>query len=176
MIRAEVSRGKRLPFALRQAIPALTSALDREVLALGLKLSARVKQKLSGEVLKVQTGRLRRSIHLEMQRTSHSTTAVVGTMADADAAVSRLLDGPDATGAAPDLRLVTRGARAGPDVVDEVASTRPVVMMVLDEFPTATLLDADGAAVVVHADPDDEMTDPTGKSGKRILCGVLRAR
>lgn len=38
------------------------------------------------------------------------------------------------------------------------------------------LLDADGAAVVVHADPDDEMTDPTGKSGKRILCGVLRAR
>ncbi len=79
MIHAEVSRGKRLPFALRQAIPALTSALDREVLTLGLKLSARVKQKLSGEVLKVQTGRLRRSIHLEMERSSHSVTAVVGT-------------------------------------------------------------------------------------------------
>lgn len=41
---------------------------------------------------------------------------------------------------------------------------------------TAPLLDADGAAVVIHADPDDEMTDPSGKSGKRILCGVLRAR
>ncbi len=38
------------------------------------------------------------------------------------------------------------------------------------------LLDADGAAVVLHADADDEMTDPTGKSGKRILCGVLRPR
>lgn len=38
------------------------------------------------------------------------------------------------------------------------------------------LLDADGASVVVHADPDDEMTDPSGKSGKRILCGVLTAR
>lgn len=38
------------------------------------------------------------------------------------------------------------------------------------------LLDADGAAVVLHADPDDEMTDPSGKSGKRILCGVLRPR
>lgn len=38
------------------------------------------------------------------------------------------------------------------------------------------LLDGDGAAVVIHADPDDEMTDPSGKSGKRILCGVLAAR
>ena len=38
------------------------------------------------------------------------------------------------------------------------------------------LLDADGAAVVLHADADDEMTDPSGKSGKRILCGVLRPR
>ena len=38
------------------------------------------------------------------------------------------------------------------------------------------LLDADGAAVVLHADADDEMTDPSGKSGKRILCGVLRLR
>lgn len=41
---------------------------------------------------------------------------------------------------------------------------------------TAPLLDADGAAVVLHADPDDEMTDPSGKSGKRVLCGVLRPR
>lgn len=38
------------------------------------------------------------------------------------------------------------------------------------------LLDGDGATVVLHADADDEMTDPSGKSGKRILCGVLRAR
>ena len=37
--------------------------------------------------------------------------------------------------------LVTGGDA---DIVEEVASTRPVVMMVLDEFPTATLLDADG--------------------------------
>ena len=40
----------------------------------------------------------------------------------------------------------------------------------------SALLDGDGAAVVVHADADDEITDPSGKSGKRILCGVLAAR
>jgi Cu-Zn family superoxide dismutase len=36
-----------------------------------------------------------------------------------------------------------------------------------------TLLDADGAAVVVHAQPDDYRTDPSGNSGARIGCGVL---
>lgn len=41
---------------------------------------------------------------------------------------------------------------------------------------TAPLLDADGAAVVVHAGPDDYKTDPSGNSGDRIACGVLAKR
>ena len=39
----------------------------------------------------------------------------------------------------------------------------------------AGLLDADGAAVVVHAKPDDGKTDPSGDSGDRIACAVLAA-
>ena len=35
------------------------------------------------------------------------------------------------------------------------------------------LFDADGSALVVHADPDDEATEPTGNSGGRIACGVI---
>ncbi|MES2754267.1 MAG: superoxide dismutase family protein [Pseudomonadota bacterium] len=35
------------------------------------------------------------------------------------------------------------------------------------------LLDADGAAFVVHAKPDDYRTDPSGTSGDRIACGVF---
>lgn len=37
------------------------------------------------------------------------------------------------------------------------------------------LLDADGAAFMVHAKPDDYKTDPTGNAGDRIACGVFAA-
>lgn len=35
------------------------------------------------------------------------------------------------------------------------------------------LLDADGAAIVVHAGPDDYKTDPSGNSGDRVACGTI---
>ncbi|AMG76320.1 MULTISPECIES: superoxide dismutase family protein [Sphingopyxis] len=35
------------------------------------------------------------------------------------------------------------------------------------------LLDADGAAFVIHAGPDDMRTDPAGNSGGRVACGVI---
>ena len=31
-----------------------------------------------------------------------------------------------------------------------------------------------GGAVVIHADPDDQQTDPSGNSGDRLVCGVIR--
>lgn len=39
---------------------------------------------------------------------------------------------------------------------------------------TSPLLDADGAAIVIHAQPDDYRTDPSGNSGDRIACGVVQ--
>jgi Cu-Zn family superoxide dismutase len=35
-------------------------------------------------------------------------------------------------------------------------------------------IDADGAAIIVHAQRDDHHTDPSGDSHERIACGVLR--
>ncbi|QGP78108.1 superoxide dismutase family protein [Sphingobium sp. CAP-1] len=37
------------------------------------------------------------------------------------------------------------------------------------------LLDTDGAAIVIHAQADDNMTDPAGNAGGRVACGVLAA-
>jgi Cu-Zn family superoxide dismutase len=37
------------------------------------------------------------------------------------------------------------------------------------------LLDDDGSAFVIHADEDDQVTDPSGNSGDRIACGVFAA-
>jgi Cu-Zn family superoxide dismutase len=39
---------------------------------------------------------------------------------------------------------------------------------------TDGLMDSDGAAVVIHAQADDYRTDPSGNSGVRIACGVVR--
>lgn len=36
------------------------------------------------------------------------------------------------------------------------------------------LMDGDGTAIVVHATADDYRTDPSGNSGGRIACGVLK--
>lgn len=39
----------------------------------------------------------------------------------------------------------------------------------------AGLLDADGGALVIHEKADDYKTDPSGDSGKRIICGVFKS-
>jgi Cu-Zn family superoxide dismutase len=36
-----------------------------------------------------------------------------------------------------------------------------------------SLLKEGGTAIVIHAAPDDEMTDPAGNAGARIVCGVV---
>jgi superoxide dismutase, Cu-Zn family len=36
-----------------------------------------------------------------------------------------------------------------------------------------SLLKEGGTAIVIHAGPDDQMSDPSGKSGDRIACGVI---
>ncbi len=44
----------------------------------------------------------------------------------------------------------------------------------LTKGPLDSLMDTDGAAVVIHAGGDDYKTDPAGAAGDRIACGVIK--
>jgi Cu-Zn family superoxide dismutase len=48
-------------------------------------------------------------------------------------------------------------------------------MITLGTGPTS-IFDADGSALVIHANTDDQVTNPSGNSGGRIACGVLVRR
>jgi Cu-Zn family superoxide dismutase len=39
---------------------------------------------------------------------------------------------------------------------------------------TLSLFDANGSSIVVHASADDQVSQPSGNSGARIACGVIR--
>lgn len=69
----------------------------------------------------------------------------------------------------PNITVIA-GARASGVSEGSIDAVRPGLRL---RDGAAPLFDADGAAVVVHAKPDDNMTDPTGNAGARLLCGVV---
>jgi len=93
-------------------------------------------------------------------------------------------DGPDFTTAGGHWNPTTmqHGSQnpAGPHAGDlpnmtVAADGRGKLSMVLPAGTMTGLLDADGAAFVVHAAADDLKSDPAGNSGGRIACGVFEA-
>src|SRR5690606_10425995 len=64
-----------------------------------------------------------------------------------------------------DLPNLVVGAAGAGTVSATLAGTREAVL--------SQIFDADGTAVVIHADADDYRTDPAGNAGGRIACGVL---
>ncbi|NTV02430.1 MAG: HK97 gp10 family phage protein [Chlorobiaceae bacterium] len=79
MITGEIIKGEDLGARFAHAGPFMTTAVHKAVMRVSLKLVSRVKEKLSGEVLNVRTGRLRRSIHAEYEFGPTQAIAVVGT-------------------------------------------------------------------------------------------------
>ena len=67
------------------------------------------------------------------------------------------------------------GPHAGDMPNVEVAANGTLgTTVVLPGATMATLLDADGSALVLHAAADDYTTDPSGSSGARIACAVIQ--
>ena len=73
-------------------------------------------------------------------------------------------DGPDA-GDLPNLFVAADGSAQA-----EFYTTR---VTIAPGGQQPALLDADGAAVIIHANADDHRTQPIGGAGGRIACGVI---
>ncbi|WP_144512518.1 superoxide dismutase family protein [Bacillus sp. FJAT-22090] len=59
----------------------------------------------------------------------------------------------------------------GEDGKVEVETVSPAVVLAAGK--SNSLLDADGSALIIHENADDYKTDPSGNSGKRIVCGEI---
>jgi superoxide dismutase, Cu-Zn family len=67
-----------------------------------------------------------------------------------------------------------RGPHAGDMPNIEVASSRRATIdIVLKGVSLSSMLDGDGASLVVHESADDYTSDPAGNAGRRIACGVI---
>ena len=73
----------------------------------------------------------------------------------------RLAAGGAHLGDLPNLRIAANGTGRATEVVAGAGGA------------LGTIFDADGTAIVIHANADDYRTDPTGNAGDRIACGVF---
>lgn len=64
----------------------------------------------------------------------------------------------------PNLEVMGSGVSHYSEVTD---------LVTLRQGESNSLYDNDGTAIIVHANPDDYVTDPSGNSGDRIACGVV---
>ena len=73
------------------------------------------------------------------------------------------------------------GAHAGdlPNLVvgpDGTAAVEVMASQVTFRPGINSLFGRNGSALVIHAAPDDDMTDPAGNAGARIACGVISSQ
>jgi Cu-Zn family superoxide dismutase len=75
-------------------------------------------------------------------------------------------DGPHA-GDLPNVEVASNGVLGATLTLPNASLTAP-------PGAPGALLDSDGSALVIHANADDYVTDPSGNSGSRIACAVIR--
>lgn len=76
-----------------------------------------------------------------------------------------LMTGPGHAGDMPNLHVLQSG-----ELTVEILNSA----VTLEKGKPNSLFDGDGSSIVIHAGPDDYKSDPDGKAGDRIACGVIQ--
>jgi Cu-Zn family superoxide dismutase len=158
---AQAARGQQAP-------PAFARLIDRQGQEVGLVQlheTARKGVMLRIEVSGLAPGAHALHIHSVGRCDAPSFESAGGHFNPANRAHGlRAPDGPHA-GDLPDLQV------PGPGKIEAERMARQVTLA--DGVPSS-LLDADGAAIVIHANADDGVSQPSGNSGEPVVCGVIR--
>ncbi len=94
MSAGKVTGGERVVANLRGIAAELPERVARVVTEFAIDVTATAKLKVSGDVLKVRTGRLRRSIHYEVNKQPGRVSGIVGTNVEYAAVHEHGFDGP----------------------------------------------------------------------------------
>ena len=68
------------------------------------------------------------------------------------------------------------GTILGRKIVEVITVNGVRVALEDGETGRANLLDADGTALIIHANADDQVSQPIGGAGGRFFCGVIGAQ
>lgn len=66
-----------------------------------------------------------------------------------------------------------RGLRDYSDGIGHMNITTTIVTL---SPGTTTLFTSNGSLLVIHANPDDQMTNTSGNSGVRVVCGAIEKK
>jgi Cu-Zn family superoxide dismutase len=66
--------------------------------------------------------------------------------------------------------IVAENGKADVEIYTEMVSLNK------NDKKKQSLIDADGSSLIIHANPDDHVSQPIGGSGDRIACGLIKSK
>lgn len=141
---------------------------------LGLAIFTRVGQQLRVDVKVSSISEGLHGMHIHTSGSCKHTTDPEGKQVDFGSAGGHFDPGKSNTHASP-MADNAKGHAGDLPNIEVMANGKGSLNVFSRKISLEGTNNIIGRSVIVHADPDDYVTQPSGNSGPRILCGVIQA-